>query len=547
MSNALYSPVGNAISCKSWEVEALLRMLLNSLDPRVAEKPEALIVYGGTGRAARDEQALQEIIEQLRQLESDETLLIQSGKPIAKFTTYPEAARVVMSVGMLVPNAATPQSFDKLERSGLTMYGQATAASWAYIGVQGILQTTFETMSEVAEQNFKGSLVGRIILTSGLGGMGSAQPLSITMLGGVAIVVELDEDKIDKRLLNNYCDIKVSTVAEAIYLAKEAAKTKRPLAIALVGNAPDVYQEMLEQQFIPDVVTDQTAAHDLLNGYIPKGLNLQQAMYLRQKKRADYIYLARQSVVQHVKTMIKFQQAGAIVFEYGNNIRGQAHTVGLQDAFAFPGFIKAYIRPLYNEGGGPCRWIALSGNPKDIYKIDEMLLATFGGDKRIQRWINFVQEHLHFKGLPARTCWLNYEERNQIGKLINQMVATGELSAPIAITRDHSEGSTIAAPRRETEGMKDGSDAVADWPLLLAMLSASAGATLVSVQHGGGVGIGNSIHSGMTAVADGSFEALEKLSRVLSAESALNIIRHADAGYTQAAEKLKEYGIRKPL
>jgi urocanate hydratase len=547
VSQIIHSPIGTELSCKNWETEALLRLLLNSLDPRVAENAQELIVYGGTGKAARNTKALQAIIQELKILEPDHTLLIQSGKPVATFRTYPFAPRVLSSTAMVAPHWATWENFNRLEKKELTIYGQATAASWAYIGVQGVLQATFETMGEVAKRYFDGTLAGKIVLTSGLGGMGTAQPLSVSMHGGVSIVVEVDEEKIKKKLMNNYCDVMVTSLDEAIALAREAAGRRKAFAIALLGNAPDVYQECLRKSFIPDIVTDQTAAHDLLNGYIPSGLNLEQSHFLRAKKSADYLKMAKESVVVHVKAMVQFQERGSIVFDYGNNIRGQAFDSGYKEAFSIPGFIAEYIRPLYCEGRGPCRWIALSGDPNDIYKIDEVLLSEFEGDERISRWIKFVQEKVYFYGLPARTCWLDYKERSRLGEILNHMVASGQLSAPIAITRDHSEGSTMAAPNRETENMLDGSDAVADWPILTGMLNASAGAAMVSIQHGGGVGIGNSIHSGMTAVADGSIASYEKLKRLLTIDPGLSIIRHADAGYEKAKAVLDTYGIKKPL
>jgi len=547
MEQTIYSPTGMELTCKSWETEALLRLLLNSLDPRVAENAQELIVYGGTGKAARNRQALEAIVRELKNLEPDHTLLIQSGKPVATFRTFPFFPRVLSSAAMVVPKWATWETFNDLENKGLSIYGQATAASWAYIGVQGILQATFETMGAVADRYFDGSLAGKIVFTSGLGGMGSAQPLSVSMHGGVSIVVEADESKIKKRLLNNYCDVMATSLDEAIMLAKEAAKRRKPYAIALLGNACDIYFEALQKGFTPDIVTDQTAAHDLLNGYIPSGLTLQQADHLRIKKPAAYLKLAGESVAAHVKSMVRLQERGSIVFDYGNNIRGQAFEHGYMEAFKFPGFISEYIRPLYCEGRGPCRWVALSGDPSDIYKIDEVLLSEFAADERITRWIKFVQEKIYFYGLPARTCWLNYKERSELGNILNHMVASGQLSAPIAITRDHSEGSTMAAPNRETENMLDGSDAIADWPILNGLLNASAGAAMVSIQHGGGVGIGNSIHSGMTAVADGTPESHEKLKRLLTIDPGLNIIRHADAGYETAESMLGKLGIKKPL
>lgn len=542
-----YSPIGQSLSCETWETEALLRLLLNSLDPRVAERPDELIVYGGRGKATRDEQSLQQIIAQLKRLKRDETLLIQSGKPVGVFKTYEDAPRVISSTSMLVPAMATDAMFKSLEEKGLTMYGQATAASWSYIGVQGILQTTFETMGEIAARYFDDSLKGRIVLSSGLGGMGSAQPLSISMHGGVSIIVEIDEEKVNRRLLNNYCDIAVHSTKRAIELAQEAAELKQPLAIALIGNAPDVYREMLNLNFTPSIVTDQTAAHDLVDGYVPEGLTLEQANYLRKNKRKTYINLAQRSVVRHVKAMLEFQRREAVVFDYGNNIRGQAYKNGLERAFNIPNFVTQYIRPLYSEGRGPCRWIALSGSPSDIYAIDEKLLNRYAHDTRLQRWLTYVQNNLHFYGLPARTCWLNYEERIELGQILNDMVANGELQGPVAITRDHSEASTIAAPYRESEAMKDGSDSVADWPILLGMLNASAGASMVTIQHGGGVGIGNSIHTGMTVVADGTLAGAKKLERVLKMDPALSIIRLADAGYEKAQEMVRTHKLKKPL
>ncbi|KIV52563.1 urocanate hydratase [Aneurinibacillus migulanus] len=547
MLQTIYSPTGKDISCKSWETEALLRLLMNSLDPRVAENGQDLIVYGGTGKAARSKTMLRAIIKELQQLDSDSTLLIQSGKPVASFRTFSFFPRVLASAAMVVPAWATWKEFSRLEEKGLTMYGQATAASWAYIGVQGVLQATFETMSEVANRYFNGSLKGKIVLTSGLGGMGSAQPLSVTMNGGVAIVVEIDESKIQKRLMNNYCDIMAHTIDQALQLAEEAAQTGRPLAIALVGNAADVYCELVEKGVTPDIVTDQTAAHDLLHGYIPSGVSLEQAYFLRNKKPEKYVEMAMQTVTAHVAAMKMFQERGAVVFDYGNNIRGQAKKAGYEEAFDFPGFVSEYLRPLYCEGRGPCRWVALSGDPGDIYKIDEVILSEFKSDERICRWIRYVQDKIYFYGLPARTCWLNYKERDELGEIINHMVASGRLLAPVAITRDHSEGSTMAAPTRETEGMLDGSDAVADWPILNGLLNACAGASMVSIQHGGGVGIGNSIHSGMTAVADGSIESFERLQRLLKIDPGLNIIRHADAGYSTAQSMIDKLGIKKPL
>ncbi|WP_204463563.1 urocanate hydratase [Alkalihalobacillus xiaoxiensis] len=541
------SPKGIEKTCKTWEIEALKRLLLNCLDPQIAQDRDQLIVYGGTGKAVRHQAAFNTIVTELETLAADETLLIQSGKPVGKFRTYTSFPRVVASSSMLVPSASNWQTFAELEAKGLTTYGQSTAAAWAYIGVQGILQTTFETMGEIAERHFLGTLQGRIVLTSGLGALGAAQPLSVTMHGGVAIVVEADQAKMWKAVDNNYCDVVAHTLTEAIRLAEEAIKKRQPLSIALHGHAGEVYTTCVERDWIPDIVTDQTAAHDLLNGYIPTGMSIKQANQLRMKKPKEYRALAGASIVAQVNAMRRLQEVGSVVFEYGNNLRWQAEQHGSADARFIHGFTAEYIRPLYSEGRGPCRWIALSGNPNDIYTIDAYILKHFKSDRRVIRWIECVQESIHFHGLPARACWLNYEERVLLAEAVNQMVAAGELEAPIAFTRDHSEGSSIAAPTRETEAMKDGSDAVADWPILNAMLNASGGASMVSVQHGGGVGIGLSIHSGMTAVADGSFSASKRLEQVMRADAGLNIIRHADAGYESARETVKTYGLKKPL
>lgn len=540
MEDVLISPTGLEISCASWEIEGLIRLFLNSIDPRVAENSKELIVYGGRGKAVRSHEEARVIIKELKELAVDESLLIQSGKPVGKFKTFKHSPRIVNASSVLVPAFSTTENLSHLIDKHLMMYGQSTAASWAYIGVQGVLQAIFETMGEIAEKHFDRTLKGKIVLTSGLGGMGTAQPLSVTMHGGICLVVEISEDKINQRLKNNYCDIKVDTLAEAITLAKEAVAVKKPLAIALQGNVSEVYREALKMNFIPDIVTDQTSAHDLEMGYIPNSLTLEQANALRKKNPSYYKQLIQESLILHMETMLDFKERGAIVFEYGNNLRLQAFQAGCERAFEIPGFASEYLRPLYCEGRGPCRWVALSGDPADIYKIDDIILEEFSYDQRIVRWIHDVQEKIHFNGLPARTCWLNYDERKQIGVIINDMVRKGELSAPIAITRDHSEGSTMAAPHRETENMLDGSDTVADWPILNAMLNVSAGASMVSVQNGGGVGIGNSVHSGMTIIADGSEEAMEKLEKVLVVDPGMSIIRHADAGYEQAKNSLKE-------
>lgn len=545
MSNVLISPTGTQLTCKNWEIEGLLRLFLNSIDPRVAESSKDLIVYGGRGKAARNHESVHAIIHELQMLAPDETLLIQSGKPVGKFKTFAQSPRIVNASSILVPAWANDEYFRNIIAKDLMMYGQSTAASWAYIGVQGVLQGTFETMGEIADRHFDTTLRGKIVLTSGLGGMGAAQPLSVTMHGGVCIVVEISEAKINQRLKNNYCDIKVNALEEAIELAKEAAYAKKPLAIALVGNVSECYQEALDLGFIPDIVTDQTSAHDIHNGYIPNGVTLEQAAILRNKNKTHYHQLIKDSLLIHLEAMLGFKEQGAILFEYGNNLRNQAYHAGFKKAFQIPGFTAEYLRPLYCEGRGPCRWIALSGDPEDIYKIDEVVLEEFKHDQRVQRWIEYVQEKIYFYGLPARTCWLNYEEREKIGFIINEMVKSGELSAPIAITRDHSEGSTMAAPYRETEKMLDGSDIVADWPILNAMMNASAGASMVSIQNGGGVGVGNSVHSGMTVIADGSEEASGRLRNVLVVDPGMSIIRHADAGYEQARKSLDKLDMSK--
>ena len=540
VTEVIKSPVGTDISCKGWQQEGLLRLLMNSVDPSVAENGKELIVYGGTGKPARNWECFHSIVKQLQKLNNDQTLVIQSGKPVGVFRSFNTSPRVVSSSSILVPKWATWEQFWELEKKGLTMYGQATAASWSYIGTQGILQGTCETMGEVARQHFEGTLKGKLVLTSGLGGMGGAQPLAVTMHDGVIIIVEVDEKKIKRRLINNYCDMMVQNLDEALSLAQEAIDKGIPRSIALLGNAAEIYPEFVRRGITPDVVTDQTSAHDLLNGYIPEGLTIEQAEQLRNQKPGKYIEKASESIISHVSAILELQDIGAVAFDYGNNIRGQALKNGLKDAFNFPGFVPAFLRDLYCEGRGPCRWIALSGDPEDIYKIDEVILSQFLYDKKTYHWINFVQEKVHFSGLPARTCWLNYKERSILGQIINQMVAVGRLKAPIAITRDHADSGSMASPNRETEDMPDGSEAIGDWPVLNALLNTVSGATMVTLQHGAGVGIGYSIHAGMTVIADGSTEADEKLKRVLTADPGIGIIRHADAGYKKAKKMARE-------
>ena len=541
------APRGSKLNCKGWQQEAALRMLMNNLDPEVAEKPQDLVVYGGSGKAARDWASYEAIVRTLKELEDDETLLVQSGKPVAVFRTTPHSPRVLLANSNLVPAWGTWEHFRELERKGLIMFGQMTAGSWIYIGTQGILQGTYETLAELAAQHFDGTLRGRLVLTAGLGGMGGAQPLAITMSGGVAIVVEVDPERIDKRLATKYCQVSTPDLDEALRLATAALDKGEPLSIGLLGNAAEVLPEFVKRGITPDVVTDQTSAHDPLNGYIPAGLSLKEAEELRRRDPETYIRRAKESMGIHVQAMLQLKERGAVVFDYGNNIRQQAYEVGVSDAFAFPGFVPAYIRPLFCEGKGPFRWVALSGDEEDIYKIDDMLCREFADNERLVRWIKMAQEQVAFLGLPSRICWLGYGERARFGLLINEMVRSGELSAPIVIGRDHLDAGSVASPHRETEGMKDGSDAVADWPILNALVNACAGASWVSVHHGGGVGIGYSIHAGMVVVADGTEEGAARLQRVLTTDPGMGVARHADAGYELAIKTAREKNIKIPM
>jgi len=522
-------------------------MLMNNLDPEVAERPEDLVVYGGRGKAARSWEAFDAIVEALRNLEDDETLLVQSGKPVAVFRTHRMSPRVLIANSNLVAHWATWDHFWELERKGLIMFGQMTAGSWIYIGTQGILQGTYETFAEAARQRFGGTLKGRLVLTAGLGGMGGAQPLAVTMNEGVAIVVEVDEARIHRRLEHRYLDRMAQTLDEALSLARTAMDRGEPLSIGLLGNAAEVFPEFVRRGIVPDVVTDQTSAHDPLNGYVPAGLSLADAVALRQSAPEEHIGRAKASMVTHVQAMLDLQKAGAVVFDYGNNIRQQAFEEGLKDAFAFPGFVPAFIRPLFCEGKGPFRWVALSGDPEDIYKTDRAIMELFPEDKSLHRWLRMAQKKVHFQGLPSRICWLGYGERVKAGLKFNEMVASGELSAPIVIGRDHLDAGSVASPNRETEGMVDGTDAVADWPLLNALVNTAAGATWVSIHHGGGVGIGYSQHAGMVVVADGTPEARERLERVLTTDPGMGVVRHADAGYEKAIQVARERGIRMPM
>ncbi|MBT9161841.1 MAG: Urocanate hydratase [Dehalococcoidia bacterium] len=541
------APRGNELSCKGWQQEAAMRMLMNNLDPEVAEKPEELVVYGGQGKAARNWECYHAIIRSLKELENDETLLVQSGKPVGIFKTHELAPRVIIANSLLVPAWATWENFWELEKKGLMMYGQMTAGSWIYIGTQGILQGTYETFAELASQHFDGTLKGKLVLTAGLGGMGGAQPLAITMNGGVGIIVEVDEKRIRRRLDTRYLDTTTDDLGEALRLAEQARGEGRALSIGLLGNAAEVFPEFVSRGIIPDVVTDQTSAHDALNGYVPKGLTLPEALELRMTNPEEYIRRAMQSMAVHVEAMLDLQGRGAVVFDYGNNIRAQAAKAGVSRAFDFPGFVSAFIRPLFCEGKGPFRWVALSGDPEDIYKTDEAVMREFPQDERLARWIKMAQERVAFQGLPARICWLGYGERAHFGLVINEMVARGKLKAPIVIGRDHLDTGSVASPNRETEGMKDGSDAVADWPILNALINAVGGASWVAVHHGGGVGIGYSIHAGMVIVADGTPQSGECLRRVLTTDPGMGILRHVDAGYDIAVKVAREKGVRIPM
>lgn len=538
---------GPTLHAKGWIQEAAIRMLMNNLDNEVAEKPEELVVYGGIGKAARNWKSYDSIMKTLHDLESDKTLLIQSGKPVAVFKTHPDAPRVLLANSNLVPAWANWDHFHELDKKGLMMYGQMTAGSWIYIGSQGIIQGTYETFSELARQHFKGTLKQTITLTAGLGGMGGAQPLAVTMNQGVCLAIEIDEAKIDRRIQSGYLDRKTADIEEAIATVKKAKHTGEALSIGLLGNAADILPLLLEKGFIPDVLTDQTSAHDPLYGYIPSELTLDQADLLRKENPKAYVTLSRQTIASHVKSMLRMQEKGAITFDYGNNIRQVAKDEGVEQAFSFPGFVPAYIRPLFCEGKGPFRWVALSGDPEDIYKIDAMLLKEFKQDQNLCNWIKLAQEKIQFQGLPARICWLGFGERARLGKLINNMVKDGELKAPIVIGRDHLDAGSVASPNRETEAMKDGSDAVSDWPILNALINAVGGASWVSVHHGGGVGMGYSVHAGMVIVADGTKEAEARLDRVLTTDPGMGVVRHADAGYELAISTAKECGIQMPM
>ncbi|MDQ0352568.1 urocanate hydratase [Alkalibacillus filiformis] len=541
------APRGSELNTKGWVQEAALRMLMNNLDPEVAENPDELVVYGGIGKAARNWESYEAIIKTLKDLEEDETLLVQSGKPVAVFKSHKDAPRVLLANSNLVSAWANWDHFRELEKKGLMMYGQMTAGSWIYIGTQGILQGTYETFAEAARQHFNGSLKGTLTVTAGLGGMGGAQPLAVTMNEGVVIAIEVDEERIKRRIEHRYLHKMTNSLDEALDMAREAQAKDKPLSIGLLGNAAELLPELVKRGVTPDLVTDQTSAHDPLNGYLPTGYSLDEGSVLRDSNPDEYLSLSRKSIKKHVQAMLDLQKAGSVTFDYGNNIRQEAYDEGLKGAFDFPGFVPAFIRPQFCEGKGPFRWAALSGDPEDIYKIDEVLLREFSYNEHLCKWIRMAREQVAFQGLPSRICWLGYGERARFGKIINDMIASGELSAPIVIGRDHLDAGSVASPNRETESMKDGSDAVADWPILNALINSVNGASWVSVHHGGGVGMGYSLHAGMVIVADGTEDANERLDRVLTSDPGMGVARHVDAGYELAEETAREKGVDIPL
>jgi len=540
------APRGTQLTCKSWLTEAPYRMIQNNLDPEVAERPDDLVVYGGRGQAARSWEAFDAILATLKDLEEDETMLVQSGKPVAVFKTHPDAPRVMIANSNLVPHWATQKHFDELAAKGLIMYGQMTAGSWIYIGTQGILQGTYETLASLAHQRGWPSLKGKFVLTAGLGGMGGAQPLAITMNEGVGLIVEVDPERAKRRLDVGYVDVVVDNLEEAMTLVDEAVKDETPKSIGLIGNAAEIYPELVIRGVVPNVVTDQTPAHNLLD-YVPAGMTLAEANVLREKDPETYAHQSQASMAKHVQAMLDLQKKGSEVFDYGNNLRQRAYDFGVKDAFNFPGFVPAYIRPLFCEGKGPFRWVALSGDPEDIYETDRVIKELFPEDEHLHRWLDMAREKVPFQGLPSRICWLGYGERAKAGLAFNRLVAEGKVSAPIVIGRDHLDSGSVASPNRETESMKDGTDAVSDWPILNALLNAVNGATWVSFHHGGGVGIGFSQHAGQVIVADGTPEAARRLERVLTCDPGLGVVRHADAGYEKAIETAKAFGIKMPM
>jgi len=542
----VHAPTGTTLTCKNWLIEAAYRMIQNNLDPAVAERPDDLVVYGGRGQAARSWEAYDAILESLKNLEPNETLLVQSGKPVGIFRTHEDAPRVLIANSNLVPHWATQEHFDELAAKGLIMYGQMTAGSWIYIGTQGILQGTYETLGSLAKQRGWPSLKGKFVLTAGLGGMGGAQPLAVTMNGGVALVIEADPTRAQKRLELGYVDAVVDTLEEAMTLVEEAVRAGKPLSVGLIGNAAEIEPELVLRGVTPDVVTDQTSAHDVM-AYIPAGLSAVEAGKLRLSNPEEYAKRSMESMAHHVEAMLEFQRRGAEVFDYGNNLRQRAFDWGVKNAFDFPGFVPAYIRPLFCEGKGPFRWVALSGDPEDIYRTDECLMELFPEDEHLQRWLKLAREKVPFQGLPARICWLGYGERDKAGLAFNELVARGIVKAPIVIGRDHLDSGSVASPNRETESMRDGSDAVSDWPILNALLNTANGATWVSFHHGGGVGIGFSQHAGQVIVADGTPEAAKRLERTLIGDPGMGVIRHADAGYPEAIQFAKEHGVKIPM
>ena len=547
INRIIHAPKGEKLSCKNWQIEAPYRMIQNNLDPNVAENPDELVVYGGKGKAARNWECYESILSTLKRLEPDETLLVQSGKPVGVLKTHTHSPRVLIANSNLVPNWANWEHFNELDKQGLMMYGQMTAGSWIYIGTQGILQGTFETFAAAAKQHYGSDLTGKFILTAGLGGMGGAQPLAVTMNNGVCIVVEVDAHRIERRLETKYLDLATESLDEALNLARNAVLSGRPLSIGLLGNAADIVPKIVEMEIIPDIVTDQTSAHDELDGYIPNRMTFQEALDLRKSDPDRYMQESFRAISEHVRGILQLKNMGSVAFDYGNNLRGQAKKAGVENAFDYPGFVPAYVRPLFCEGKGPFRWVALSGDPEDIFKTDEKVIELFSENEQLVRWIKLAQDKIQFQGLPARICWLGYGDRAKLGIAFNKMVATGELKAPIVIGRDHLDTGSVASPYRETEAMKDGTDAVADWPLLNALVNTASGATWVSIHHGGGVGMGMAIHAGQVIVADGTPEMEKCLERVLTNDPGMGILRHADAGYEDAVKNAKKWGVDIPL
>jgi urocanate hydratase len=546
-SRIVRAPRGAQLNCKGWHQEAALRCLMNNLDPEVAERPEDLVVYGGTGKAARDWRSFEAIVRELTTLENDETLLVQSGKPVAVFRTHDMAPRVLIANSNLVGAWANWEHFHELERKGLMMYGQMTAGSWIYIGTQGIVQGTFETFAAMADKHFGGTLAGRLVVSGGMGGMGGAQPLAATLNGAVFLGVEVERERIERRVRNGYCDRLALDLDEALRICEEAVERKRAVSVGLVGNCAEVLPEIVRRGVKVDAVTDQTSAHDPLNGYVPAGLSTEEAEELRRTDPRGYVERSTQSMARHVEAMLALQRAGAVAFDYGNNIRKQALDAGVADAFEIPGFVPEYIRPLFCEGKGPFRWVALSGDPEDIRRTDDLALELFPEDRTLERWMRLARDHVQFQGLPARICWLGYGERAEMGEAMNELVRRGDLKAPVAIGRDHLDTGSVASPFRETEAMRDGTDAVADWPILNALLNTASGASWVSFHHGGGVGIGYSLHAGQVSVADGTPEAARRLNRVLTNDPGLGVARHVDAGYEEAEETARAKGLKIPL